>query len=129
MYADKITRSIQETLDETMRRREKQIRYNEEHGITPETVFKSRDEIMRQAGVLDIRPQNPEAFAIQAEPVMAAEPVMEFMNESQWQKAIQKVKEDMQQAAKDMDFLQAAKCRDEMIRLQKRYDEKFGTAK
>lgn len=129
MYADKITRSIQETLDETMRRREKQIRYNEEHGITPETVFKSRDEIMRQAGVLDIRPQNPEAFAIQVEPVMAAEPVMEFMNESQWQKAIQKVKEDMQQAAKDMDFLQAAKCRDEMIRLQKRYDEKFGTAK
>jgi excinuclease ABC subunit B len=128
MYADKITRSIQETLDETMRRREKQIRYNEEHGITPETVFKSRDEIMRQAGVLDIRPQNPEAFAIEAEPVMAAEPVMEYMNESQWQKAIQKVKEDMQQAAKDMDFLQAAKYRDEMIRLQKRFNEKFGTA-
>ena len=81
MYADTITGSMQMTMDETNRRREKQIKYNTEHGITPQTVFKSREEIMKQTSVLDIRRVSPDVYIEQDEDIsLVAEPVMQYID-------------------------------------------------
>ncbi len=126
MYADRITGSMQETIDETNRRREKQIAYNLEHNITPETVFKSHDEIIKQTSVLDIRKKEPVPYV---EPDymtmgMVADNVLEKMNGTQIKKAIDEVKQQMLKAARDLDFLTAAKLRDEMQSMEKMLKEK-----
>ena len=127
MYADSITESMKLTIDETERRREKQIAYNELHGITPETVFKSKEEILKQTGVLDIR-RDPITYIEEedAKPNIAAEPVVQSMNKDQLLKSIEATKDKMLQAAKDTDFLQAAKLRDEMLAMQQFLKEKYG---
>src|SRR5690625_1426428 len=118
-YADQITKSMQKTIDETHRRRIKQIEYNEEHGITPTTVSKTQEEIMTAHSILDIR--GKKAYAGPEENQMvAADPILEYMNRDQLEKAIAEAEEKMKKAAKELDFISAAQYRDEMKVLKKR---------
>ncbi|MCX2432293.1 MULTISPECIES: excinuclease ABC subunit UvrB [unclassified Pedobacter] len=130
MYADGITESMEKTISETNRRRDIQIAYNLEHGITPKTVGKSREAILEQTSVLDFSQKASDnkarAYVENAEISIAADPIVQYMGKSELQKAIDTTKKDMQKAAKDMDFLQAAKLRDEMFALEKMFAEKFG---
>lgn len=123
MYADKITRSMKATIDETARRRVIQMEYNKKHGITPTTIKKSKEEIMQQTVVGGTKNY------LQSDDVannLAADPVVQYMNQEQLEKAIQQSKKKMQSASKDMDFLTAAEFRDEMLALKQLYTEKFG---
>lgn len=125
-YADKITESMQRTIDETNRRREKQIAYNIEHGITPKTIVKSKEQVFQQTSVLDIKGYDPNSsYAIETEQMtMAAEEEQTtYQTIPQLEKAIGKIKKEMEKAAKDMDFMQAASLRDEMFALQEKLKE------
>jgi excinuclease ABC subunit B len=126
MYADTITESMRVTIDETNRRRDKQIAYNLEHGITPRTVGKSRAEIIEQTSVMDFKGGVQKAYIEQeVADNIAADPIVQYMTKPELQKAIDKTKKDMVAAAKDMDFLLAAKLRDEMFALEKMMEERF----
>jgi excinuclease ABC subunit B len=126
-YADKMTDSMQRTIDETNRRREKQVAYNIEHHITPTTIIKSTEQIFAQGSVLDVKgydPSNPYSITPYEELVTAAaEEQVVYATIPQLEKAIGKVKKDMTKAAKDMDFMEAARLRDEMFRMQKNLEE------
>jgi excinuclease ABC subunit B len=126
MYADKITNSMRVTIEETNRRREKQIAYNTKHGITPRTVGKSREAIIEQTSVMDFKGGVQKAY-IEKEMTdnLAADPIVQYMTKSELQKSIDKTKKDMALAAKEMDFLLAAKLRDEMFALEKVMEERF----
>ncbi|HPR29984.1 MAG TPA: helicase-related protein, partial [Chitinophagales bacterium] len=128
MYADKVTESMQRTIDETERRRAKQLSYNAEHGIVPRTVVKSTEEIFKQTSVLEIRGNAPRPYVEDEVVIAAADPVVEYMDKQQLEKAIAASRKKMLAAAKDMDFLEAARLRDEMFGLQKLLDEKFSSA-
>ncbi|MDP4283388.1 MAG: excinuclease ABC subunit UvrB [Bacteroidota bacterium] len=118
-YADKITMSMQKTIDETTRRREKQIQYNIEHNITPTTIIKSIDQIMGQTSVLDIKGYNENSpYAVDELTTVAAEDEAQYKTIPQMEKAISQVKRQMEKAAKDLDFMEAARLRDEMFRMQ-----------
>lgn len=119
MYADKITKSMQETIDSTNHRREKQLSYNLKHGITPTQIFKSKKSIMD----LKEKPSS-KAYSGPETIEIAADPIVQYMSKSSLEKSIEKTKKAMQKAAKDMDFLQAAQYRDEMYKLQKLLNEK-----
>ncbi len=127
MYADNMTQSMERTIDETNRRREKQISYNLEHGITPKTVGKTREEIIEQSSVLDFSESKArtKAYVEIDEVSIAADPIVQYMTKPELQKAIDKTRKDMQKAAKDMDFLMAARMRDEMFALEKVFEERF----
>jgi excinuclease ABC subunit B len=125
-YADKITDSMQKTIDETTRRREKQMAHNIEHGITPRTIIKSIEEINKQTGVLEIRDTQKTAAPLAFEysdKLMAAEPDIDYTSKAQLTKKIESTKKQMQQAAKDMDFIEAARLRDLMFGLEKQLTE------
>ncbi len=126
MYADKMTDSMRTTIEETDRRRDKQIAYNLEHGIVPKTVGKSREAIIEQTSVMDFKGGVQKAY-VEKEMTdsLAADPIVQYMSKSELQKAIDKIKKDMMAAAKDMDFLAAAKLRDEMFALEKTMDDRF----
>lgn len=121
MYADKVTDSMERTINETNRRRDIQIAYNAEHGITPQTIRKSKDEIMKQTGVADAKGGSSEQhFYIEPEEIsLAADPVVQYMTKEQIQKALDETQKRMLKAAKEMDFMEAARLRDEMFALQK----------
>ncbi|WP_028295339.1 excinuclease ABC subunit UvrB [Olivibacter sitiensis] len=126
MYADTITDSMRLTIEETNRRREKQIKYNEEHGIVPRTVGKSKEAIMEQTSVADFKSRPAKAYVDpEPEATVAADPVVQYMTKPQMQKAIDAVRKEMEKAAKEMDFLQAARLRDQMFALEKTMQEKF----
>ncbi len=125
-YADKMTESMQKTIDETDRRREKQIAFNQEHGIVPRTVFKTADQVFAQTSVLDIRgydPADPQALAPDGELVPVLQEEQEnYLTVPQLEKAVQKTKKEMERAARDLDFMEAARLRDEMFRLKGQLD-------
>jgi excinuclease ABC subunit B len=130
MYADKITDSMRITIQETDRRRDKQIKYNEEHGITPKTIGKSREAIIEQTSVVDFKGGIQKVYVgNEGADNIAADPIVQYMTKPELQKAIDKTKKDMLAAAKGMDFLTAAKMRDEMFALEKMMEEKFGVGK
>ncbi|HNE27653.1 MAG TPA: UvrB/UvrC motif-containing protein, partial [Saprospiraceae bacterium] len=126
-YADKITDAMRNTIDETNRRRSIQMAYNEEHGITPTTVTKTREQIMSQRSILDIRGgTEPTQFYVEPEQAsLAAEPIVAYASRSQLEKMIAETESRMKKAAKDLDFITAAQLRDEMLALKKRLGERF----
>ena len=126
MYADKITASMRVTIDETNRRREKQVAYNTKHGITPRTIGKSREAIIEQTSVMDFKGGVQKAY-VEKEMTdnLASDPIVQYMTREELQKSIEKTKKDMVLAAKEMDFLMAAKLRDEMYALERIMQERF----
>lgn len=125
MYADKITGSMQVAIDETNRRRGIQIAYNTEHGITPTTVKKSKEAIMGQTSVADSKKATRPKPYIESETAdLAADPVVAYMDKDGIEKMIEKTKKSMEKAAKDLDFMEAARLRDEMLSLEKIRAEK-----
>jgi excinuclease ABC subunit B len=122
-YADKMTDSMQKTIDETARRREKQIAYNIEHNITPKTIIKSKEQVFAQGSVLDVKGYDPSnSYSIGADQELvnvAAEDQIIYKTIPQIEKAIGKTKKEMEKAARDLDFMEAARLRDEMFRMQK----------
>ena len=123
-YADKMTDSMQKTIDETTRRREKQIAYNIEHNITPKTIIKSKDQVFAQTSVLEIKGYDPHSpYAVNDVVTVAAEKNSEYQTIPQMQKAISRIKKEMEKAARDLDFMEAARLRDEMFGMQKKLEE------
>lgn len=120
MYADHITDSMQRTIDETERRREKQLKFNEEHNITPTSLKKSAANIMGQTTVVDVNGEKVKAYAGPSEKSIAADPVVEYMSKEQLEKAVKEAKSKMEKAVKELDFVEAAHYRDEMLELEKR---------
>jgi excinuclease ABC subunit B len=119
-YADKITDSMQRTIDETGRRRAKQLAYNEENNILPTGMAKSREEIMEQRSILDFR-AIPKAYIEPGDRgILAADPVTEYLGRDEIEKLIAETEKKMKAAAKDLDFITAAQLRDEMLALKKK---------
>ncbi len=122
-YADTITESMQRTIDETNRRREKQLAFNVAHGIIPRTVSKSKEQIMAQTSVLAIKGYDPDSpYAVEEIVTKAAEEDAEYTTIPQLEKAITKTKKEMEKAARDLDFMEAARLRDEMFSMQKKLE-------
>lgn len=120
-YADKMTDSMRRTIDETSRRRDKQLKYNADHGIVPMTIRKSVQEIMLQGSVLDIKGYDEQnKYAVKGDLVpIAAEEEVAYRSAAQLDKIIARTKKDMDKAAKELDFMEAARLRDKLSRFQK----------
>jgi excinuclease ABC subunit B len=120
-YADHMTESMQRTIDETNRRREKQLKYNAEHGVVPQTVKKSKEQIFQQTSVLDIKGYDEKnKYAVDEGTVtMAAEDEVEYKTVGQLDKLITQCRKAMEKAAKELDFMEAARLRDKLFSLQK----------
>ena len=120
MYADRITNSMQLTIDETNRRRAIQQAHNEKHGITPTALNKSTDAIMKSTTVADGDNVEPKKYQLSDDIMLAADPVLNYMSEKDIQQAIDGLKKQMEKAAKDLDFMEAARLRDEMFVYQEK---------
>jgi excinuclease ABC subunit B len=118
MYADKITDSMQRTIDETNRRREKQIKYNIENNITPTQIVKSTDSMMKQSSGGGTGQKESRAYIENESTGIAADPVIMYMSKPQLQKAITQIKSQMQKAVKALDFMEAARLRDNMYEME-----------
>ena len=125
-YADKITGSMQKTMDETDRRRAKQIEYNLKHNITPTTITKSKEQVFAQSSVLDIKGYDENnllaAYTQDHESSKVAEEQSDYITIPQLEKHVQKLKKSMEKAAKDLDFMEAARLRDLMFEAKGRLD-------
>ncbi|MEZ4910646.1 MAG: excinuclease ABC subunit UvrB [Saprospiraceae bacterium] len=120
-YADKVTDSMQTTIDETNRRRTIQIEYNTQNNIIPTTIARTKEEILNQKSILDVRGKKPTPYIEkQNENSIAADPLVAYMNKDQIAKLIHETETRMKQAAKDLDFISAAQLRDELLALKKK---------
>ena len=117
MYADKMTDSMQRTIDETSRRRKMQEEYNKEHGLTPTALIKSTKKILESTKVAD-GDRSHDPYSILETAAMAADPVIQYMSQEQLEKTILYTKKQMEKAAKDLDFMEAARFRDELFALE-----------
>ena len=127
MYADKITESMEKTINEANRRREKQLKYNEEHNITPQQIKKElRNPLLAETGTTDAK-NGYKPYIEDERPTIAADPVIQYMTADQLSKNIELTRKRMYDAAKATDFLEAAAYRDELIKLEDLYKEKFGS--
>lgn len=124
MYADTMTESMRKTIDETNRRRAKQTEYNEEHGIVPTTVRKTREEILKQTAVADAKRGDDLLPYLEQENVsIAADPVIQYMDANSLKKAIERTEKDMLRAAREMEYMEAARLRDELEELRKKLQD------
>lgn len=120
MYGDKMTGSMQQAILETNRRREKQMAYNTEHGITPKTIWRSHDEIMEQTSIADRMAKPMKSYGITPkESLQAADPLLAYMSKPELKKQKEAVQKEMERAARDLDFPLAAKFRDEILAIDK----------
>ena len=121
MYADRITESMRKTIEDNEHKRIKQMAYNTEHGITPTTILKSKDEIMKLTSVADSKHHPEEKYYVEPEEInIAADPIIQYMNIDQLKRTIEETQKRMAKAAKELDFMEAARLRDEMFALQKK---------
>ena len=119
MYADKVTDSMKRMINETNRRRQKQLAYNETHNITPAQISKSMSDILGQTAVADVKGKTPKSYVERDTVDMAADPVIQYMPKEKLQKLIVRTRKSMEAAVKELDFLEAARLRDEMLSLEK----------
>ena len=128
MYADRITESMQKTIDETNRRREKQLAYNEANGIVPKQIKKAFSNALLGAGADkdEAKSNAPKAYIEPEKISIAADPVVQYMSKPQMEKAIDRVRKQMQEAAKKLEFIEAAQYRDELLRLEDILKERWG---
>jgi excinuclease ABC subunit B len=117
---------MQSTIDETNRRREKQLLYNNENNIVPTAILRSKEKIMQQTSVASYKAQTERAYVEPEKINFAADPVVQYMTKPQLLDAITKIKKQMESAAKDLDFLEAARLRDEMNAMNELLSERFG---
>jgi excinuclease ABC subunit B len=124
-YADSVTESMQRTIDETARRRARQMAYNEANGITPTQIRRDRGDVMRQTAVLDIHDaEGRRAYVEAAEPSMAADPVVQYMSRDQLERNVQQLEGRMRKASKELDFIAAAQLRDELFAMRRILEER-----
>ena len=116
-YADTITGSMQRTMDETERRREKQIAYNTKHGLVPQALNKSKENVLRQTEVAD-GSKAPREYKMDESIPLAADPETKYLGKADLEKSLKRTRKEMEKAAKEMDFIMAAKLRDEMFELE-----------
>jgi excinuclease ABC subunit B len=124
MYADTVTESMQQAIEETDRRRNIQIEYNQKHGITPKTVIKSKESILGQTKVADSKKTGHKYYVEPEESSLAADPVVAYLSKDDLQKMADRTRKAMEKAAKELEFVEAAKLRDEYMALQKMLEER-----